>query len=116
MGFLWHSLIGDHPQEELAKFGYILETKVKFFIKNPAICWGLLKPIVFLKMAISENFPLGKSGDFHAFFSQKSFVWVALDFIYFFLMGFPSDKISLPLNKKYNFKNNYNSKIKNLKT
>jgi hypothetical protein len=31
-------------------------------------------------------------------------------------MGFPSDKISLPLNKKYNFKNNYNSKIKNLKT
>jgi hypothetical protein len=31
-------LVGDFPKEGLAKFGYMLERKVKKF-RNPAICW-----------------------------------------------------------------------------
>ncbi len=38
--FLWCSQTGDHPQEEIAKFGYMPERKVQHF-KNPPIFWQL---------------------------------------------------------------------------
>jgi hypothetical protein len=30
---------GNHPQEDLAKYGYILDMKVNFLKKNPCIFW-----------------------------------------------------------------------------
>ncbi len=44
---LWHSHTCNHPQEELAKFGYTSERKVKKF-KNHTLFWRL-------NMAISEE-------------------------------------------------------------
>jgi hypothetical protein len=44
---------------------------VIYFLKIPAVYWVLLKPIDLKNMAISENFPLEKSGDVQAFFFTK---------------------------------------------
>jgi len=50
---LWFSQIGNHPQEEFAKFGYKLERKVKHF-ENLAIFWQFIGTY-YLNMAISER-------------------------------------------------------------
>ncbi len=57
-------------QEQLAKFGYRSEREAEI-IKNLTIFWGAAG-IYCLRMAIAEFISL-KSGDFNAFFSQKSF-------------------------------------------
>jgi hypothetical protein len=88
---LWCNHIGDHPQEELARFGYRSERKVenlKNLVIDFGMCWNIL-----CKNGDFTIFSL-KSGNFGALFSQKSFAWVAL---YFLLLL--SDK-NLPQNQK----------------
>ncbi len=59
---------GNHPQEELAKFGYLSERKVENF-KNPTIFQQLFAETYCLNMASSEKtFSLGNFG---TFFPQK---------------------------------------------
>jgi len=77
---LWCRHTGsDHPQEELAKFGYKSQRKVESF-KNPtyyilATSWNL-----FSKFGQFQNFFSWKYGKLGScfFFSEKSFVWVTL--------------------------------------
>jgi len=66
---LWHSQTGDHPQEDLAKFGYIRDVKVKNF-KNPNIlllptgpCYRKIRQLIFFL----------ESGDLGPFFSKIHF-------------------------------------------
>ncbi len=74
---LWCSHTGYHSQEELAKFGYRSERKVEK-CKNTAIfSWSV--GIYWLNKVISEK-NSSETGDFGAFFSQNSFVWVVLNF------------------------------------
>jgi hypothetical protein len=87
---LWGRWSGDHPQEDLAKFGNKLKRKVEK-IRNPAI-FGIIS---------SWNI-LSKPGDFRFFplkiwpnFQEKSFVEVALAFLLS-----PSDKNSPKQKKK----------------
>jgi hypothetical protein len=61
-------------EEELPKFGYRSEMKVEIF-KNATIFWRPTAETYCLNMAISE-FVSSKSGDFGAYFSQKSFACV----------------------------------------
>jgi hypothetical protein len=61
-------------QEELPKFGYRFEMKVEIF-KNATFFWRPTAETYCLNMAISE-FVSTKSGDFGAYFSQKSFACV----------------------------------------
>jgi hypothetical protein len=75
---------GNHPQEELAKFGYRSERKVKKF-KNPAIIWQPAAGTYCLDMVILFFFNSSKSAHLDSFFSQKCFLWVAVHFILFYL-------------------------------
>jgi len=76
--FLWCS---HHPQEELAKFGYMSERKVKENIRILAILWRLdgktycskyvdFRKKKFLKLNLVPFSP------------QKSLVWVTLNFLF----------------------------------
>jgi hypothetical protein len=72
------SHISDHPQEELAKFGYKSERKVESF-KIPSIVWWPIGTYC-LNMALKKKLNPWKCGDFGAFlFTQFFLVWVALD-------------------------------------
>jgi len=62
-GFLSATLVIDHPQDELAKFGYRSEKKVKNF-KNLAIVWRFAETYC-LNMAISGN----------VFYNQNLKIW-----------------------------------------
>jgi hypothetical protein len=60
-----------HPQEKLAKFGYRSERKVENFkYLFLATCWNLLLS----KYDDDSKQNSSNSGDFVAFFSQKTFV------------------------------------------
>jgi hypothetical protein len=61
-------------QEELPKFGYRSEMKGEIF-KNATFFWRPTAETCCLNMAISESVS-SKSGDFGAYFSEKSFATV----------------------------------------
>jgi len=54
ISILWHSHTGDRPQEELAKFGYMLEGKVEK-LKNLAIFWWHVGTYLSKYVTISEK-------------------------------------------------------------
>jgi hypothetical protein len=62
---LWCSCTGNHPQEELTKFGYRSKSKVENF-KNPTIFWWPARNYICLNMMISEKDSLN-SGEFGSF-------------------------------------------------
>jgi len=84
------SHIGNHPQEELTKFGYRSKRKVENY-KNPVIflatCWNLL--------SIYDNFrkkikiPQQIS---HVFFFHKMHMYESYRIIYLYYIFFPSGK------------------------
>jgi hypothetical protein len=89
---LWCCHAGDHPQEELATFGYRSERKVEK-LKNHAVVWWFAGTYS-LNMAISENFPskpcrFGTFIIWHIFFPKNPLYdshWI--------LLSCPSDKHS----------------------
>jgi hypothetical protein len=81
---LWGRCCSDHPQEDLAKFGYRSERKEEKF-RNPAIFWQhALTYCLTLVISKIKNKKSSKSGDFEPFFPQKNplyklhwlFLWV----------------------------------------
>jgi hypothetical protein len=74
---LWCSHTGYHSQEELARFGYRSERKVEKFKNTAIFSWPA--GIYSLNKVISEK-NSSETGDFGAFISQNSFVWVVLNF------------------------------------
>jgi len=77
---------GDHPQEELAKFGYRSERKVEQF-KNHAIFifWNLLSKYDNFRKKIPQTLVT-----LALFFSQKIFVWA-----FFFLLQSGENHLTL---------------------
>jgi hypothetical protein len=79
---LWCSHTSDHPQEELAKFGYsLLERKVENF-QNPSIFWRRTGTYCLNRVTLDKSIPQNMA-ILAPFFSQKFFAWVALDFYFF---------------------------------
>jgi hypothetical protein len=70
---------GHHPQEDLAKFGYMSVRKVEKF-RNPAIFWWHIVIWQFQKTIPHTQWlcPI--------FFPNIAFVWVALDFFFNFVV------------------------------
>jgi len=75
--------LGDHPQEQSAKFGYRSKRKEENF-KNPIIFWQLTGSWNLLsKIWQFQNFVFpSKSGDFGAFLSTK-ILWLNCNWIFF---------------------------------
>jgi len=71
---LWRSCTGNHPQEELTKFGYRSKSKVENF-KNPTIFWRPARNNICLNM---KKIPWTLVS-LAPFFSQILFLWVAWD-------------------------------------
>jgi hypothetical protein len=79
---LWCSHTGNHPHEELAKFGYRWWLRKVENFKNPAIFWQLVGTNC-LNMTIPEkNINPLKSSHFGTFFSQKTCVCVCSWFVF----------------------------------
>ncbi len=66
---LWCSCTGNHPQEELVKFGYKLEKKVENF-SNPAIFWQPARTSVCVCVCVCLHEILKKKILWHFFFTK----------------------------------------------
>jgi len=65
-----HNITSNHPQKELAKFGYTSEMKVEK-LKNPVIFFGNLLELIVQIWRFPKTIPQNLATS--ALFSQKSF-------------------------------------------
>jgi hypothetical protein len=74
----WSTYMGNHPEEELAKFGYRSKKKSRKFKSDAIFWWHALTYC--LNMLISHKKNPWNVDHFVAFFPQKSYVWITLEF------------------------------------
>jgi len=75
---LWWSQSGDHPENNLSKFGYILDMKLAKKTESFDVLGYLLEFII--KLWRFGFLSSSKSGDFGVFSQEKSFVEVEIVF------------------------------------
>jgi len=91
---LWCSHTSDHPQEELAKFGYsLLERKVENF-QNPSIFWRPAGTYCLNRVTLDKSIPQNMA-ILAPFFSQKFLCMSCPGFLFF-----PPSGKNLPPKKK----------------